>query len=217
VAQLKQQTEENERLKTASQQAGESLQQTQARLQALEQERQQMLQANLDQLDPESRMQVMMDARFNEALANAEARIMSRVQPQLQQLDTVNQRREMEDLSSVYPAFDLAVHGPLIDMFRGKNPNCTIQQAWQAIAEPGELVTRQAARATAVPPITPPGNGTPGSVRYAVEPQQQSDPDAEIREVTERMAKLRASEDPNEQKQGMAAVDELLRRKLGGQ
>lgn len=216
VAQLKAQQEENEALKRAGQQAGETTQQLQQRLQALEQQHREVLQANLDQLDPETRAAIQFDSQLNHRLAELENRLMSRVQPQLQQLETREQRREMSTLSDTYPAFDMVVHGPLIDMFRGKNPNCTIEQAWRAIAEPNELVTRNTARAASVPPVLPPGNGSPGNVRYAVKPEQQSDPAAEIREETERMAKLRASSDPMEQKQGLAAVDDLLRRKLGG-
>lgn len=175
-----------------------------------------MLQANLDSLDPDTRGQIMMDARIAERFDMLERRILGRIQPQLQQLETADQRREMQALAEVYPAFDIQIHGPLIDMFRGKNPNCTIEQAYRAIAEADELVTRNAARAAAIPPVPPPGNGSLGNVRYAVQPEQTSDPAAEMRDETARMAKLRASSDPREQKQGLAAVDDLLRRKLGG-
>lgn len=216
VAQLKAQQEENEALRHASQQAGESLAQTQQRLAALEQQHRQMLESNLESLDPETRAALQFDMQLNQRLAEFERRLMGRVQPQLQNLETREQRREMAALADRYPKFDMDVHGPLIDMFRGKNPNCTIEQAWRAIAEPEELVTKHSARAAAVPPILSPGGGSPGGLRYAPQDEQKSDPAEEIREEKARMARLRASSDPAEQKQGLQAVDELLRKSLGG-
>ena len=195
---------------------GDTLAQTQQRMAQLEQQHQQMLQANLDNLDPETRMRVMQDARMREYFDQFEERILSKVQPQLQQIQTRDARREMESLSNKYPAFDLQIHGPLIDMFRAKNPACSIDQAYRAIAEPEELVTRQSANAVAVPPVLPPGSSTLASARFAPQPEPQSDPVAEAREESARMAKLRASNNPQEQKQGLAAVDDMLRRRVFG-
>lgn len=195
---------------------GETLQQTQQRLQALEQQHEQMLQANLDHLDPETRMRVLQDARLREQFEQLEQRIISKVQPQLQQIQSRDARREMEALANKYPRFDLQIHGPLIDMFRGKNPHCSIEQAFRAVGDPEELVTRQSASAVAIPPVVAPGSSTLASTRYAPQPEPQTDPVQEAREEAERMAKLRASNDPREQKAGLAAVDDMLRRRVFG-
>lgn len=195
---------------------GETLAQTQQRLQALEQQHQEMLQANLDHLDPETRMRVLQDARLREHFDQLEQRIMSRVQPQLQQIQSRDARREMEALANKYPRFDLQIHGPLIDMFRGKNPHCSIEQAYRAVADQEELVTRQSASAVAIPPVVAPGSSTLANTRFAPQPEPQTDPVQEAREEAERMAKLRASSDPREQKAGLAAVDDMLRRRVFG-
>lgn len=195
---------------------GESLAQTQQRMAQLEQQHQQMLQANLDQLDPETRMRVMQDARMREYFDQFEQRILAKVQPQLQQIQTRDARREMESLADKYPAFDLQIHGPLIDMFRAKNQSCSIEQAFRAVAEPEELVTRQSASAVAIPPVMAPGSSTLANTRFAPQPEPQSDPVAEAREEAARMAKLRASTNPLEQKEGLRAVDDMLRRRVFG-
>ena len=194
---------------------GETVSQMEARLNALTQEHQQMLQANLDNMDPDMRMQVMQDTRLAQRLEEFENRILGRIQPQLQQLSTAAARNEMQVLASKYPAFDLAIHGPLIDLFRGKNPNCTIEQAFRAIAEGNELVTRQAASAAAVPPVVSPGNGSMSGVRFAPAPEARTDPAAELVEEAQRLKKLRASSNPAEQKEGMNLVHEHLKRRLG--
>lgn len=217
IAKLRAREAEVETLRTASQQAGESLQQTQERLQALEQQHQQMLQANLDHLDPETRMQVMQEATMNRMFDQFEQRMMGRIQPQLKQIEHRDQRREMTELSDSYPAFDLQIHGPLVDMFRGKNPHCTIEQAFRAIAEPTELVTREAARAAAIPPVVSPGTSSLANARFAPAPEsQQSNPEAELVEESRRIRELRESSDPAKQKEGMDLVHAHLKRRLGG-
>lgn len=196
--------------------ATETASQFQQRLTQLEQQHQQMLQANLDNLDPETRMQVMQDARMAQRLDEFERRIINKIQPQLQNLETQASRNEMRDLSDKYPAFDFQIHGPLIDMFRGKNPHCSIEQAFRAIADPDELVTRKTARGQAVPPIVPPGNGDLSSVRYSPRPEPQNQPEDELVEESRRIKELRASTDPAKQKEGMMLLDQHLKRRLGG-
>lgn len=194
---------------------GETLHEMQGRFSSLEQQHQQMLQANLDHLDPETRAAVMQDSRLSQRLDEFEQRILGRIQPQLQQLSTKAARDEMSTLASKYPVFDFQIHGPLIDMFRGKNPHCTIEQAFRAIAEPEELVTRQSASAVAVPPIVAPGNGSMANIRFAPTPESKSDPEAEMVEEAQRLKKLRSSADPNDQKAGLRLAHEHLKRRLG--
>lgn len=217
VAQLRQKDQELQVALEMGKKATETASQFQARMTRLEQEQQQMLQANLDNLDPDTRMQVMQDARMAQRLDEFEARILGKIQPQLRDLETQASRTEMQKLSDRYPQFDYQIHAPLIDMFRGKNPHCSIDQAFRAVAEPEELVTRATARRQAVPPIVPPGNGDLAAARYANKPeQQQRQPEDELVEESRRIKELRASTDPAKQKEGMQLLDQHLKRRLGG-
>lgn len=196
-----------------SQRYGSSLKELEAKYRSLEDQRNSFLQSHLDELDPETRSQVMMDAKLNEQLASFRQRLMDELMPHLQGLQQQNVHREMMELGKTYPAFDIQIHGPLIDMFRGKNPNCTVEQAYRAIAEPEELVTRAQASATAVPPIAPPGNGSP-TLRYQPQPQANSDPIAEMREEAALVRKLRMSSDPAEQREGIRLAERNIARRL---
>lgn len=139
---------------------------------------------------------------------------MGKLMPHIQHLEEGTLRTEIARLAESYPAFDIEVHGQLIEQFRKKNPNCTVEQAFRAVAEPRELVS-SVASAAAVPPVVPPGNA--GSrPRYQPEPQaQQSDPEAELVEEAQRLKALRASDDPADQKAGMNLAHEHLKRRLG--
>jgi len=197
--------------------ASESANQYQQRLAALEQQHAQMLQANLDNLDPETRMQVMQDARMSQRLDEFEQRIVGRLQPQLRSLENAQARNQMQELAGKYPAFDIQIHGPLIDMFRGKNPHCSIEQAFRAIAQAEELVTRQAAVRRAVPFVAPPGNGELAAARYAPTPEAAPSaraPEAELVEESRRVAALLRDTDPAKRKEGMRQMDEHLKRRL---
>ncbi len=186
-----------------------------AKLDGLQNQHEQLLQANLDHLDPETRMQVMQDARLQEALAGMEQRIMGNILPHLHTLESRNAHSEMMGLGEKYPAFDIQIHGPLVDMFRGKNPACTIEQAYRAIAESDdELQTRASASAAVIPPVVPPGSGSMQNVRYAPEPQAQSNPEAELVEEAQRIRQLRESLDPKERAEGLRLADVHLRKRL---
>jgi len=112
------------------------------RMQAIEEQYQQMLNENLESLDPETRMQVLQDARWHEFADGLKKDIFDSIMPHVQGLEQSQVHREMMELTKKYPVFDIQIHGPLIDMFRGKNPNCTVEQAYRAVAEEEELVTR---------------------------------------------------------------------------
>ena len=116
-------------------------------------------------------------------------------------------------LSGKYPAFDVQIHGPLIEMFRGKNQHASVEQAFKAIAEPEELVVRSAVPASAVPPIVAPGVGTPATSRYVTEPQ--SDPEQEMREEAAQIRKLMESADPADHRTGQRLVEKNLADRLG--
>lgn len=197
--------------------ATETATQFQQRLQTLEQQHQQMLQQNLDQLDPETRSAVMADARLAQRLDEFEQRILGRIQPKLQHLETTAAQQEMAALSRKYPGFDYQTHARLIDQFRARNPHCSIEQAFRAVAEPEELALPPGPRAPAVPPIVPPGNGHSGAARYAPQAvKPQSDPKDELVDESRRIAELRRSTDPAQQKEGMRLLDAHLKKRIGG-
>lgn len=215
LAEIKAKEAENQQLLELGRQQGSTLGQLQQKFEMLQRQHEQLIESNLDSLDPETRIQVMQDARIREALDGVEKRILSQLMPHIQSIESKSKQSEMMALSDTYPSFDLQIHGPLIDMFRGKNPHCSIEQAFRAIAEPHELVTRAAASAAAVPPVVPPGNGG-ARPRYQPEPQSQTDPEQELIEEAQRLKALRSSTDPAEQKAGMSLAHEHLKRRLFG-
>ncbi len=190
-----------------------SASESKAMYESLQQQHQQMLQSNLDNLDPETRMQVMQDARMQEYFANFKQDILSTLQPQIAGLQENRAHNELMQLAEKYPAFDVVVHGPSIEMFRGKYPDVPIEQAFKAIAEPEELVTRGAASHAAVPPILAPGGSAPANSRYVAEPQ--SDPEQEMREESLQWKKLLASADPAEQRTGARLLEKNMSDRLG--
>ncbi len=193
----------------------QTLAETQASLQALSQQHQQMLQSNLENLDPETRLQVMQDARMQEHLANFEKRMLAYLQPQISGLQENRAHDELMKLAEKYPSFDVQVHGSSIEMFRGKNPHCSIEQAWKAIAEPGELATRDAVPATAVPPVVTPRASIQGNPQSRYIPEPQSDPEAEMREDAAQIGKLMRSFESADHKTGARLIEKNLIERLG--
>jgi exonuclease VII small subunit len=218
VGQLRSKDQELQTAIEMGKKATETASQFQARLASLEQQHQNMLQANLDRLDPDTRAQVLMDARMQQTLGEFEQRILGRIQPTLNTLSQAAAQSEMVALGQKYSGFIYQTHAPLIDQFRARNPHCSIEQAFRAIAEPEELVVRSAVRAQAVPPFVPPGNGDLGAARYASPSarQPQAQQEDELVEEARRIKELRASTDPAKQKEGMQLLDQHLKRRLGG-
>lgn len=216
VAQLRAKDQELQQAMEMGRRATETAQQYEQRLNAIEQQHQQLLQRNLDQLDPETRQKVLLDAQIAQATDNIEQRILGRLQPKLQSLESTAKQQELHALAQKYPGFDYQIHSKLIDQFRAANPRCSIEQAFRAVAEPEELGVRQAARATAIPPIVPPGNGDLGSARYV--PSQVTNPkprqEDELAEESRRIAELRRSTDPAQQKLGMQMLEQHLRKRI---
>jgi hypothetical protein len=173
-----------------------------------------MLQSNLENLDPETRMQVMQDARMQEYFAGFKQDILNTLQPQIQGLQENRIHGELMGLADKYPRFDVQIHGPQIEMFRGKYPEVPIEQAFKAIAEPEELVTRGAVSHAAVPPFLAPGGTAPTNSRYVAEPQ--SDPEQEMREESLAWKKLLASADPADQRAGARLLEKNMGDRLGG-
>lgn len=193
--------------------AATGLEDLKVKFSTLEEQNNQMIQANLDTLDPETRMAVMQNAQLQEQVTAIEQRILGQVMPHVNSLQQENAHTAMVKLGEKYPAFDLQIHQPLVDSFRAKNPACSIEQAYRAIAEGDELVTRATAPATAVPPIVPPGSGSPRP-RYVPEPTAQSDPEQELVEEAQTLKGLMASQDPADHRKGLRLADQNIARRL---
>lgn len=196
--------------------ATETASQFQTRLTSLEQQHQQMLQANLDSLDPETRASVMADARLTQRLDDFKGQILGMISPTLNNLTQQAAQNELHAIAQKYPGYNHTVHAPLIAQFRASNPRCSVEQAFRAIAEPEELGARSAARHQAVPPIVPPGSGELGVARFRPMTPITPKPEDELVEEARRIKELRASTDPAKQKEGLDLVTSHLRRRLGG-
>ena len=176
---------------------------------------QSLLDEHMDTLDPETRQQVLSDTRIRQAVADSEKRILGAVAPQLQALHTRNNQLEKVRVSGMYPGYDPVVHDGLIDEFRRGNPNCSIEQAFRAVATPEELSgISGAGRVHAPPPSVPPGNGALNP-RYLPNQAQQTDPLTEMREDANKAAELARSADPNDQKAATALWHKNLSDRLG--
>lgn len=212
---LRQKDQELQALAARQRQMEEEAAKAQARADAAEARFNAMVQQNLDQLDPETRMQVMQDARLQEAIATVENRLLGKIAPVLDTMRTRAAQSDLERLAVKYHAFDPQTHGPLIEMFREKNPNCSVEQAFRAIAEPEELGVGNGRAATAPPPIAnpSPGNGAP---RYVPQQMQQTSPEQEIEEDRQRAFQLARSTKPLDRRYTGPAFDKLIRSKLGG-
>lgn len=210
VDELRQKEQELQGLSESSKRA----QDLEQKLRQLEEQHQQMMQANLDHLDPDERMRVLAEAQISQRFDQMQQRLLETIGPQLQALQSKQQRDEVQALSERYPSFDYEIHGKLIDTYRGKNPNSSIEQAWRAIATDDELLTRSQAQVSSVPPVLPPGSSDLSAARYAQEPEQPSNPQDELVDEAQRIAQLRRSSDPADQKKGMQMLHEHLKRRL---
>ncbi len=181
---------------------------------ALQQQYQDMLQSNLDNLDPETRMQVLNDAKMQELVAGMEERLLSKIGKPIADLQENRVHNELMALAEKYPAFDVAVHGVAIESVKGKNPHLSVEQAFKVIAESGELVTRDAVAATAVPPtISPRASVQSPQSRYIPEPQ--TSPEQEMQEEAAQIGKLMRSMDAQDHKAGQRLIEKNLADRLG--
>ncbi len=210
---LRQKDQELQSLTARQRQLEEAAAAERARAEAAEARFNAMVQQNLENLDPETRMAVMQDAKIQEAVAQMENRLLGKIAPAINSMQSRAVQTDLERVAQKYSAFDANTHVPLIEMFREKNPNCSIEQAFRAIAEPEELMTG-AGRAPTIPPIaTPtPGNGSP---KYVPQQSQQTSAEQEIEEDRKRAFELARSTKPLDRRHAGAAMDKLIRSKLG--
>lgn len=187
--------------------------QLQQQLEAAQAERQRELQTQLDQLDPETRAQVMADARMMELEQSLERRLLERVAPTLQELQRSTEAQHLAALASRYPAFNVEVHKPLIDLFRQHNPKATMEQAWKAVAEPEELQFGPPPAPASPPPTVTRAQAQTGTPRN-VPPPPPEDPEKQMREDARRIRELMASGNPDDRLAGQRLVEQNLRQRL---
>lgn len=185
-----------------------------AQLTASTNQMQQLMQEHMEHMDPETRQQVLNNAQIAQAVAQAESRILQRVTPQLQELQVSNEQRERVQVSAVYAGYNPQVHDVLIDEFRKGNPNCSIEQAFRAVATPEELSVPGAGPRNAPPPAIAPGSGAPNP-RYLPTPTPGNDPLTQMVADRDRAAELARSADPNDQKMATALWHKNLTERLG--
>jgi hypothetical protein len=213
---LRQKDQELQQALARSNALEETQAQTQARLAAIETRFNSVVNQNLDSLDPDTRQQVLQDAAIAESAAQIEQRVMQRVAPIVDRVTAQAIQSELVAVAQRYPAFAVEVHGPLIEMFRKQNPNCSIEQAFRAVAEPDELATGRQGRAPAVPPIAIP-QSVNAAPRYVPQPQpQQKTVDQEVEELRVRAFNLAKSTSPEDRRIAGRAMDAYMARKLGG-
>ena len=213
VSQLRTKDQEFQQLQQQQSQNATTVEELQSQLTAQKQMMDQMLQQNLESLDPETRQQVMTDARIGQVVAASEQRILSRVAPQLEALQERNHQLEKGRLSGRYQGYDPGVHDVLIDEFRRQNPNCSVEQAFRACATAEELQVGGHRPANPPPPALAPGSGSTAP-RYIPTPTEQVDPAQQIRADAARAAELARSTDPEDQKRATAMWHQNLSDRL---
>jgi hypothetical protein len=182
-------------------------------LEAAQEQHRKMLEDNLDQLDPDARARVVADARFQELFEGMERRIEQRFGTAIQGLEIDRQQQQMQALAQKYAYFSIELHGPLIEMFREKNPSCSVEQAFRAVAQDGELALRDAALPMAAPPVVSPGGGGSQQQRYM--PSPEPDPVDQMREEARKAAELMRSNNHADRQQALRMFDKNLSDRLG--
>ncbi len=192
-----------------------TIQQLQQQLQARDQQFNKLLTEHMDQLDPETKQQVLSNARIAEAVAASEARIIGALQPQLKTIRENDVQREKADLSTMFPErYDPIKHDHLIDAMRTANPQTSVRMAFQAILTPEEMTAGGGSRAIVPPPTVPPGNG-PVSPRFMPQQASQVDPIEQMVADAAKAAELARSTDPKDQQAATALWHKNLTERLG--
>lgn len=214
VSQLRQKDQEYAGLQQQLQQREATAQELHAQLQASQRQLHSIMQEHLENLDPETRAQVLADARIGQAVAQSEQRILQALQPRLDALYQRNDQLEKSRLGGSYPGYNPMVHDQLIDEFRRQNRHCSIEQAFRAVATPEELSRATSRPANAPPPAVPPGNGalTP---RHMPQPSNQPDPVEQMRLDAQEASRLARSLDPEDQKAAERLWHKNLSDRLG--
>lgn len=177
-----------------------------------------LMAAQLENLSPEERAQVVGNAQVNQAVQAAEQRILSQLQPALATIGEQTLAREYEAVAAKFPdGFDPRVHPELISHFRSQNPNCSVELAFKAVASLDELGVGSARPANPIPPsLAPSHSGIPKSVPTQQVSHPHADPNAEVAEEASRAYALMRSNNHNDHKAGMKAIEANLKARLFG-
>jgi len=207
--------QQNQEMRQQLEQQGASSTELQKQLDASHAREQEILQVNLDQLDPDTRARVLQDSRLQELFGQLEQKLTARFSPAIESLNVEASRQKMGALAQKYPAFDVVIHAPLIEIYRGKNPHSSVEQAFKAIAQDGELVTRDSVPLQVAPSIVVPnGVGGPnGQPRYM--PTPQADPVDAMRGDAARAAQLMRTGSHADRQEAMRLIDKNLSDRLG--
>ena len=192
----------------------DSIAELQKNLEVSQQQQAEIMQANLDELDPDTRARVLADSRMQELFGQMEQRLTQRFAPHIETLEIEASRNRMMDLAKKFPAFDIQIHGPLIEMYRGKNPHSSVEQAFKAIAQDSELVTRDSAPLTVAPPIVPPNGMGAGQTQPRYMPEPQADPETGMRDDARRASELMRSNNHADRQQAMRIFDKNIADRL---
>ena len=176
-------------------------------------ERQRVLDQSLEGLDPETRATVLMESKLKRLLEEHERKVSARFEAQLESLRERSVLDDYERLSQKYLRYDSTLHRPIIEMYRGKNPNSSIEQAFKAVAEPSELVLREEAIASSIPPVLGPG---PGPTAEHMVPKPRPDPVQSMVADAQKAKAMLRSADPDERKDGMRLLEKNLKDRLFG-
>ncbi len=211
IASLREKDQQIQQMQSAQSQTEAELRH---KVDALTAQYEQIVQSQLDTLDPETRGEVIQNAAIKQAVAESESKIMQAIAPTLQRVEERELQRELSQLAYDYPGFKFEVHYPLMKAFRESNPACTFEHAFKAIATVEELAPAVSAPAPAVPPSMPPGRGSVGRVHQQAAEQANSDPEQEMREEAQAAYALRRSVNPEDQKAGLQMIHRNMEQRL---
>lgn len=214
VSQLRQKDQDYARLQHQLQEGETSRQELQAQVSAAQEQINTIMREHMENLDPETRAAVMTDARIRQAVATSEQRIIQAITPRLDALQIRNDQLEKQRLANTYQGYRPEIHDEMIDAFRSRNRQCSIEQAFRAVCTPDELSVGSARPANAPPPAVPPGNGSQ-TPRYMPQSFSQPDPVDQMRQDARDAAKLARSLDPEDQKRATALWHKNLADRLG--
>jgi uncharacterized protein YdcH (DUF465 family) len=217
VSKLRTKDQEFQQLQAQHTQTAGQIAEMKQLVESLRSEREQLKQAALESLDPEERARVIGQMELQNAVQQAQEKLLSTLQPRLAKIDEHELAREFESLSLKYPGFNPQVHPELIQHVRSQNPALSVELAFRAVASNDELGVSSARSANPVPPsLAPNQTGVPRSVPSQAAPQNSSTPEQEIQDESAAAYKLLRSKDSADQKAGMRAVDAVLGKRIFG-
>jgi hypothetical protein len=148
---------ELEQLRREKEQRDLELAEAREKVKAAEAERQRILEQQFETLAPEERVAVMARSEVERGVQAAEQRLIERFGPIIRTVQEDRLQREVERVAGKYPSFDFDQHMPLIQTFRERNPACSVEHAFRAIAEDHELAVNGRTARRVPPPVVVPG------------------------------------------------------------